>query len=57
MKAIVNTAPSRLERYHSPADDLKQPWDPEAAARFNDFFHKLVVTLANAPEHPHNRSR
>ena len=43
------------ERYHSPADDLKQPWDPEAAAKFNDFFHKLVVTLANAPERPHKR--
>jgi Zn-dependent M28 family amino/carboxypeptidase len=26
------------DRYHSPSDDLKQPWDPEAAAKFNDFF-------------------
>jgi Peptidase family M28 len=40
------------ERYHSPADDLQQPWDPAAAAKFNDFFHKLVIELANAPERP-----
>ena len=40
------------ERYHSPADDLNQPWDPEAAAKFNDFFNKLVVELANASERP-----
>ena len=41
-----------LERYHSPADDLKQPWDPEAAARFNDFFGRVVDRLANAAEKP-----
>jgi len=41
------------ERYHSPADDIKQPWDPEAAAKFNDFFNNLVATLANANEKPH----
>jgi len=41
------------ERYHSPADDIKQPWVPEAAAKFNDFFNRLVATLANAPEKPH----
>jgi Zn-dependent M28 family amino/carboxypeptidase len=41
------------ERYHSPADDIKQPWVPEAAAKFNDFFNTLVATLANAPERPH----
>jgi hypothetical protein len=41
------------ERYHSPADDIKQPWVPEAAAKFNDFFNTLVATLANAPEKPH----
>jgi Zn-dependent M28 family amino/carboxypeptidase len=41
------------ERYHSPADDLKQPWDPAAAAKFNDFFHNLIVELANTPERPH----
>jgi hypothetical protein len=40
------------ERYHSPADDINQPWDPPAAARFNDFFGRLVEAVANAPEPP-----
>ena len=40
------------ERYHSPADDLNQPWDPIAAAKFNEFFDRLVVKLANDPERP-----
>ena len=40
------------ERYHSPADDLKQPWDPAAAAKFNDFFGKVVREIADAPERP-----
>ena len=40
------------ERYHSPADDLNQPWDPPAAVKFNDFFQRLVEALANAPERP-----
>jgi Zn-dependent M28 family amino/carboxypeptidase len=41
------------QRYHSPADDLKQPWVPEAAAKFNDFFNALVAALGNADERPH----
>ena len=41
------------DRYHSPADDLNQPWDPIAAAKFNSFFAKLVETLANAADKPH----
>ena len=40
------------ERYHTPADDLQQPWLPEAAARFNDFFGKLVEAVADAPTRP-----
>ncbi|HZS54571.1 MAG TPA: M28 family peptidase [Bryobacteraceae bacterium] len=40
------------ERYHSPADDLNQPWDPAAAAKFNDFFDRLVIRLANNPDRP-----
>jgi Zn-dependent M28 family amino/carboxypeptidase len=40
-------------RYHSPKDDLDQPWDPPAAAKFNDFFGKVVEALSNAPEKPH----
>jgi hypothetical protein len=44
------------ERYHSPKDDLDQPWDPAAAAKFNEFFSKVVESLANAPEKPHWKS-
>jgi len=40
------------ERYHSPKDDLDQPWDPAAAAKFNDFFGRVVESLANAAEKP-----
>ena len=40
------------ERYHSPADDLNQPWDPEAAAKFNDFFNRVVAAVADAGERP-----
>ena len=40
------------ERYHSPADDLKQPWVPEAAARFNEFYRRLVEAVANAAQRP-----
>lgn len=40
------------DRYHSPSDDLKQPWVPEAAAQFNEFFGRLVVQLANADQRP-----
>jgi hypothetical protein len=40
------------KRYHSPLDDLNQPWLPEAAAKFNQFFAKLVTTVADAPDRP-----
>ncbi len=40
------------KRYHSPLDDLNQPWVPQAAAKFNDFFNKLVETLANTDRRP-----
>ncbi len=40
------------KRYHSPADDLQQPWVPAAAARFNEFFDRVVEALADAPERP-----
>jgi hypothetical protein len=39
-------------RYHTPLDDLNQPWDPPAAAKFNDFFGKVVQSVANAGERP-----
>jgi Zn-dependent M28 family amino/carboxypeptidase len=41
-----------VERYHSPADDLDQPWNPDTAARFNDFFARLLATVADAPDRP-----
>ncbi len=40
------------DRYHSPSDDLKQPWNPEAAAKFNLFFRRLVEAVANADARP-----
>jgi Peptidase family M28 len=40
------------DRYHSPSDDLQQPWDPPAAAKFNDFFRRLVEAVANADARP-----
>lgn len=40
------------ERYHSPADDLKQPWLPEAAAKFNHFYQSLVQAVADSSEKP-----
>jgi hypothetical protein len=39
-------------RYHSPADDAKQPVDPEAAARFNELQRKLVLKVANSDDRP-----
>jgi Peptidase family M28 len=39
-------------RYHSPADDAKQPIDPEAAARFNDLQRRLVLKVANSDDRP-----
>ena len=38
-------------RYHTPLDDLNQPWDPPAA-KFHEFFLRLVETLSNADERP-----
>ncbi|HEY1947986.1 MAG TPA: M28 family peptidase [Bryobacteraceae bacterium] len=40
------------ERYHSPADDLQQPWLPGAAAKFNGFYAALVKAVAEAPDRP-----
>jgi Zn-dependent M28 family amino/carboxypeptidase len=40
------------ERYHSPADDLQQPWNRDAAAKFNRFYRDLVITVADATARP-----
>jgi hypothetical protein len=39
-------------RYHRPQDDLTQPVDFAAAAKFNDFFYRLVEAIANDPQRP-----
>jgi Zn-dependent M28 family amino/carboxypeptidase len=39
-------------RYHRPQDDITQPVDFAAAAKFNTFFYRLVETVADAPMRP-----
>jgi len=39
-------------RYHRPQDDLTQPMDFAAAAKFNRFFYALVEAIANDPKRP-----
>jgi Zn-dependent M28 family amino/carboxypeptidase len=39
-------------RYHRPQDDLTQPMDFAAAAKFNTFFYRLVQTIANESRRP-----
>jgi hypothetical protein len=40
-------------RYHHPADDVTQPMDFAAAAKFNAFFYRLVGAVADADARPH----
>jgi len=39
-------------RYHRPQDDLSQPMDFQAAAKFNTFFYRLVRTIADEARRP-----
>jgi len=39
-------------RYHHPADDLTQPMDFAAAAKFNRFFYDLVAAVADSESAP-----
>jgi hypothetical protein len=39
-------------RYHRPQDDITQPMDFAAAAKFNRFFYDLVAAIANDPARP-----
>ncbi len=39
-------------RYHSPGDDVTQPMDFAAAAKFNLFFYNLVAAVADADQRP-----
>ncbi len=40
------------KRYHAPSDDLNQPVDLAAAAKFNDVMMHLLVNVANDPARP-----
>jgi len=39
-------------RYHRPQDDVTQPMDFVAAAKFDMFFYRLVESIADAPVRP-----
>ena len=39
-------------RYHAPSDDLNQPVDKPAAARFNEIILRLTERVANADQRP-----
>jgi Zn-dependent M28 family amino/carboxypeptidase len=39
-------------RYHRPQDDLTQPVDFAAAAKFNEFFYKLIAAIASDETRP-----
>jgi hypothetical protein len=39
-------------RYHRPQDDITQPMDFAAAAKFNTFFYRLTLTIANDAQRP-----
>jgi hypothetical protein len=40
------------DRYHKPSDDLSQPVDKEAAAKFDRIIASLLTRVANAEERP-----
>ncbi|MGB7124064.1 MAG: M28 family metallopeptidase [Thermoplasmata archaeon] len=40
------------ERYHAPSDDLEQPVDLPAAARFNAILERLILRVADADDRP-----
>jgi len=37
----------RTQRYHAPSDDVHQPVDLEAAARYEEIVRRLLVDAAN----------
>jgi hypothetical protein len=45
------------DRYHAPSDDLKQPVDREAAARFTRFLLEFSTRVANAERRPQWKER
>ena len=40
------------DRYHAPSDDLRQPVDKAAAAKYNRIMFDLGLRVANAPKRP-----
>ncbi len=40
-------------RYHRPQDDVTQPMNFDAAAKFNSFFYSLATAVANESQRPH----
>jgi Zn-dependent M28 family amino/carboxypeptidase len=40
------------DRYHAPTDDLEQPVDLTAAARFSDLLGRMMIQVANDPVRP-----
>jgi Zn-dependent M28 family amino/carboxypeptidase len=56
--AAPNTPAAKIEadwtrdRYHAPSDDLEQPIDRAAAARFTDMIGRLSLRIANRPTRP-----
>lgn len=40
------------DRYHSPADDLDQPVDREAAAQFTELLGRFLLQVADDPQRP-----
>jgi hypothetical protein len=42
----------RKERYHTPFDDLQQPVDVDAAAKYEEFVRALMLDVASGPRRP-----
>jgi hypothetical protein len=42
----------RRNTYHSPQDDLSQPFDWAAGAKFGDFALRMTLDIANAAKRP-----
>jgi Zn-dependent M28 family amino/carboxypeptidase len=41
------------ERYHAPSDDLDQPVDPSAAAKYEEIIRGLLLRVAQGQQRPH----
>ncbi len=46
----------RTERYHAPSDDLQQPVDLQAAAKYEEVVRNLMVETANSDHRPEWKS-